>query len=152
MRRLHAMGLRYRVDFAPLPGSRRLRADIVFTRARVAVFLDGCYWHGCPAHYRPSTKNAEFWANKIQGNRERDARVDRLLLAEGWTVLRFWEHQQVAEVADSIVDEVRSTARVPARPPGTAPTAAATNASCVTRKSTRLDACQGGVKGRGSIR
>lgn len=106
-RRLHAMGLRYRVDFAPLRGSR-LRADIVFTRARVAVFIDGCYWHGCPEHYRPATRNVEFWTNKIQSNRERDARVDGLLLAESWTVLRFWEHQSADEIAVAIAAEVRS--------------------------------------------
>ena len=110
-RRLHALGLRYRVDFAPSPAHRRLRADIVFTRARVAVFIDGCYWHGCPKHYRPSTRNAEFWQNKIRENRERDARVTGLLRSERWTVLRFWEHQPPAEVAEVIVAEVRSQVR-----------------------------------------
>ncbi|WP_415296883.1 hypothetical protein [Cellulosimicrobium sp. SJTW-1] len=65
---LHARGLRYRVDFAPLPGLRR-RADIVFTRARVAVFIDGCFWHGCPEHGQQAFKrNIDYWPSKIAGN------------------------------------------------------------------------------------
>lgn len=110
-RRLHAMGLRYRVDFAPLAEHRRLRADIVFTRVRIAVFIDGCYWHGCPDHYRPATRNTEFWEGKIQGNRERDARVGSLLRDAGWTILRFWEHESPDEVAEEIAAEVRSRTR-----------------------------------------
>ena len=106
--RLHAAGLRYRVDLAPLPDSRRLRVDIVFTRARVAVLIDGCFWHGCPEHHRPARTNGEFWAAKIAGNRERDDRLDAMLRAAGWTVLRFWEHEDPDVVADSIEREVRS--------------------------------------------
>lgn len=105
-RRLHALGLRYRVDFAPLPGALRMRADIVFTRARVVVFIDGCYWHGCPKHYRPARINAEFWSTKIADNRERDARSTEMLRDAGWTVLRFWEHEPPEDVASAIAGAV----------------------------------------------
>src|SRR4051812_7431931 len=77
-KRLHAMGLRYRVDHPPLPGLRR-RADIVFTRARVAVYVDGCYWHRCPEHGTTPKNNAEWWAAKLQRNVERDRDTDRRL-------------------------------------------------------------------------
>lgn len=100
------MGLRYRVDFAPLMEARRLKADVVFTRARVAVFIDGCYWHKCSTHYRPAQGNADFWTAKIEGNRERDARSDTLLREAGWTVLRFWEHEMPEEVAQTIATAV----------------------------------------------
>lgn len=104
----HAAGLRYRVDFAPLADQKRLRADLVFTRARVAVFIDGCFWHGCPEHHTVAKTNAEFWASKVSGNRDRDERVSGLLADAGWRVLRFWEHEDPAEVAESIVRAVRS--------------------------------------------
>lgn len=70
-RLVHAAGLRYRVDIAPLPDQKRLRADLVFTRARVAVFIDGCFWHGCPEHHTVAKTNAAFWSSKVTGNRER---------------------------------------------------------------------------------
>ncbi|WP_458318468.1 very short patch repair endonuclease [Mycolicibacterium brisbanense] len=107
-RLVHAAGLRYRVDYPPLAGHRRLRADLVFTRARVAVFIDGCFWHGCPEHHRPARTNAEFWSEKIDGNQQRDARVDGLLKDAGWVVLRFWEHEPPEVVATQIAEEVRS--------------------------------------------
>jgi DNA mismatch endonuclease (patch repair protein) len=91
-RRLHALGLRYRVTVRPIKNVRRT-ADIVFTRARVAVFIDGCFWHGCPEHYQAPARNAEFWLAKRVRNQERDAETDATLLADGWRVLRFWEHQ-----------------------------------------------------------
>lgn len=103
-RTLHARGLRYRVDFPiRIPGHRLVRPDIVFTRARVAVFIDGCFWHGCPEHgKRPTIANAEYWVPKISGNVERDARHTALLEEAGWTVLRFWEHESPEAVADTI--------------------------------------------------
>ncbi|MGH3726507.1 MAG: very short patch repair endonuclease [Mycobacterium sp.] len=107
-RLVHAAGLRYRVDFPPLPDQRRLRSDLVFTRARVAVFIDGCFWHGCRQHHTIAQTNAEFWAEKVRKNRERDATVTSLLTAAGWTVLRFWEHEPAVDVAAQIVDTVRS--------------------------------------------
>jgi DNA mismatch endonuclease (patch repair protein) len=90
---LHASGLRYRVDRAPLKGLRR-RADIVFGPARVAVYVDGCFWHGCPEHGRPMTAaNPEYWSAKIKRNKARDADADRQLIEAGWIVIRVWEHQ-----------------------------------------------------------
>ncbi|WP_279382965.1 very short patch repair endonuclease [Streptomyces sp. FH025] len=101
-RLLYQRGLRYRVDARPLAEVRR-RADVVFPRDRLAVFVDGCFWHGCPEHYRASTKNADFWREKIDGNRVRDGETNRKLLDAGWTVVRVWEHDDPAEAAEKIV-------------------------------------------------
>jgi len=98
-RLLHADGLRFRKDLAIVTGSARTRADIVFPRQRVAVFIDGCYWHGCPDHCRMPKRNAEYWQAKIGRNRSRDACVTRALTEDGWTVLRCWEHEDVASVS-----------------------------------------------------
>lgn len=101
-RALHRAGLRYRVAIAPEPGLRR-RADIVFTRARVSVFVDGCFWHGCPEHGRTSfNHNAEYWPAKIAANVARDADTNTRLAAAGWHVLRFWEHEDAANVVEVI--------------------------------------------------
>lgn len=97
-RAVHALGLRYRVSTRPLPRVRRT-ADLVFTKAKVAVFMDGCFWHGCPEHHTKSATNAAYWADKVQRNRERDAETDRLLREAGWTVIRVWEHEDPAEAA-----------------------------------------------------
>ncbi|WP_103663166.1 very short patch repair endonuclease [Microbacterium sp. CJ77] len=108
-RRLHAMGLRYRVSVGPVPNLRRT-ADIVFTRARIAAFIDGCFWHGCPEHYQAPVRNGDFWLAKRERNRERDAETDAALMAAGWTPLRFWEHQVRADpalVAATIAAAVR---------------------------------------------
>jgi DNA mismatch endonuclease, patch repair protein len=94
-RRLHAGGFRFRVDRAPLPGLRR-KADIVFTRQRVAVFVDGCFWHRCPEHGTMPASNAEWWETKLTRNAQRDAETNRLLADAGWTVVRFWEHEDLA--------------------------------------------------------
>lgn len=107
-RELHARGLRYRVDYAPLASDRRRRADIVFTRAKVAVFIDGCFWHGCPTHFVMPKTNADYWAPKIQRNMARDAETTRRLEGEGWTVLRFWEHEDPAIVAARVMDKMGS--------------------------------------------
>lgn len=114
-RLLHAKGLRYRVDYAPDRGHLRNRADVVFTRARVAVFVDGCYWHGCPEHHRMPKANRGYWSAKVERNAERDRRVTAMLGASGWTVLRFWEHEPAAEVADAVAIEVRARAPVDRR-------------------------------------
>lgn len=98
---VHARGLRYRVATRPIPTVRRT-ADLVFPGARVAVFLDGCFWHGCPDHYRPSTKNAEFWADKIARTRERDEQTDELLRSAGWMVVRIWEHESPDVAANRV--------------------------------------------------
>lgn len=106
-RLVHAAGLRYRVDHPPLADYKRLRADVVFRRERVAVFVDGCFWHGCPEHHRPAVTNAEFWSTKIEGNRRRDTQTDELLDQAGWFVMRFWEHESPDNVASRIIDEIR---------------------------------------------
>jgi len=100
-RLLHARGLRYRVDRPPLPGLRR-RADIVFGPARLAVYIDGCFWHGCPLHGTSPRANSDYWEPKLRRNRERDADTDRLLAAAGWTVLRAWEHEAPEDVAAGV--------------------------------------------------
>lgn len=92
-RRLHAAGLRYRVDFKPERSLPR-RADIVFTRRRVAVFIDGCFWHGCREHRTLPKVNQHFWREKIAANVSRDIDTTQRLEAAGWTVLRFWEHDE----------------------------------------------------------
>jgi DNA mismatch endonuclease (patch repair protein) len=106
-RLLHAAGLRYRVDVRPV-GALNRRADIVFTRAKVAVFIDGCFWHGCPDHHTVSKANASYWAAKVERNRERDADTDRRLKAAGWHVMRSWEHEAPQITADRIVEVVHA--------------------------------------------
>lgn len=106
---VHRRGLRYRVDRAPIPGVRR-RADLVFARARVAVFVDGCFWHCCPMHGTLPRRNAEWWQAKLDANVARDRDTDRLLREAGWTVLRAWEHEAPHHVADRIETAVRTTA------------------------------------------
>ncbi|MFC5061137.1 very short patch repair endonuclease [Actinomycetospora atypica] len=113
-RLLHAQGLRYRVDRPPLPGLRR-RADLVFGPSRVAVFIDGCFWHGCPEHGNPRPRsNAWYWPEKIQRNRDRDADTDRRLAAAGWLVVRAWEHDPPEHVAEVVAGAVAAR-RPPAR-------------------------------------
>lgn len=103
---LHRRGLRYRVNLRPL-AERRNTADIVFTRRRIAVFIDGCYWHGCPDHYWPSKTNTDYWEPKIRKNRERDARFTSDLVVAGWQVIRIWEHDDVENAANVIETAVR---------------------------------------------
>jgi DNA mismatch endonuclease (patch repair protein) len=104
---VHALGLRYRVNARPAPELRR-SADLVFTKAKVAVFVDGCFWHGCPEHHRPATKNAEFWRGKIDANRVRDVETDRALVERGWAVVRIWEHDDAVEAAERIARLTRT--------------------------------------------
>ncbi|MFF9065247.1 very short patch repair endonuclease [Streptomyces sp. NPDC014891] len=104
-RLLHAQGLRYRVAARPVADLRRT-ADIVFRPVRVAVFIDGCYWHGCPEHYVPPKTNPGYWSDKVAGNMARDRDTDARLLEAGWAVLRFWEHEAPAECALRIAAEV----------------------------------------------
>src|SRR5262245_16897691 len=103
---LGRLGLRYRIDASPIPGTRR-RADVVFRRAHVAVFVDGCFWHGCPLHGTWPKKNARWWRQKIETNRRRDADTDRQLVEAGWSVVRVWSHDDVVETAKRIVRLVR---------------------------------------------
>jgi DNA mismatch endonuclease (patch repair protein) len=106
---LHARGLRYRVNRRVL-GTRHT-ADVVFARAQVAVFVDGCWWHACPQHYRPPKTNTAYWLPKIERNVARDRKVDQLLVDSGWTVVRAWEHEDPAEVADRVEAAVRAARR-----------------------------------------
>jgi DNA mismatch endonuclease, patch repair protein len=104
---LHRRGLRYRVAAKPVAGLRR-SADLVFASARVAVFVDGCFWHGCPLHYVPSLSNTDYWANKIDGNRQRDKDTDDRLIGEGWLSVRVWAHEPVDLAADRVASIVAS--------------------------------------------
>lgn len=103
---LHLRGLRFRLHRRLLKDSRRT-VDIAFLRARTAVFLDGCFWHGCPAHRSWPKNNAEWWREKIEANIARDRDTDRRLREEGWTVLRVWEHEAVEMAAERIERTVR---------------------------------------------
>jgi DNA mismatch endonuclease (patch repair protein) len=110
---LHALGLRYRIHTTPGQTSRCI-ADVVFPTERVAIFVDGCFWHGCTLHTSPPRTNAEYWGQKIRGNRERDLQTDRVLAEGGWLSIRVWEHEDPAAAAGSIVKLVtqrRATTR-----------------------------------------
>lgn len=104
-RALHALGLRYRLQ-VPLSRKPRRVADIVFIGARVAVFVDGCFWHGCPLHATWPKENAGFWRAKIESNRARDADTTRRLRELGWEVIRVWSHEDPVEAARLIYDRV----------------------------------------------
>lgn len=107
---LHARGLRYRLQIPLLTKPRRV-ADIVFPRAKVAVFVDGCFWHGCPEHASWPKNNAQFWRQKIETNRARDADTNQRLSASGWRVIRVWAHEQVRDAAERIETIVRGGGR-----------------------------------------
>nr|WP_263407600.1 very short patch repair endonuclease [Microbispora bryophytorum] len=102
---IHNLGFRYRVDVAPITGFRR-RADIVFRGAKVAVFSDGCFWHGCPEHHRASQRNSDFWTRKIAENQARDRDTDRVLTEAGWLVIRVWEHESPTQAAERVAAAV----------------------------------------------
>lgn len=105
-RLLHARGLRYRVDYRLAP-QRRTRADIVFTKRGLAVFIDGCFWHDCPNHATQPKRHAGYWGPKLARNIERDRETDVALRELGWTVLRFWEHENPVEVVEAIITASR---------------------------------------------
>ncbi|MER7827554.1 very short patch repair endonuclease [Streptomyces sp. NPDC096097] len=102
-RLLHAAGLRYRLQ-VKVPGMPRRTIDIAFPGAKVAVFLDGCFWHGCPEHATQPKSNAQWWREKLDKNMARDRETSELLAAAGWTVLRFWEHETPESVAARVID------------------------------------------------
>jgi len=109
--RLHAQGLRFRKDHPIAVPGLRIRADIAFTRWRVAVFVDGCFWHGCPDHGSQPKANSAYWAPKLQRNAARDRLVTDRLTAAGWTVVRVWEHvavEEAAQVVRAAVESARS--------------------------------------------
>ncbi|MGD7005518.1 very short patch repair endonuclease [Kocuria palustris] len=99
---LHRRGRRFRVSYRPLPDDRRRTVDIAFTRSKVAVHIDGCFWHGCDQHFVPPKTNPDYWQAKIARNRARDLDTDQKLEDAGWTVLRFWEHEDPLRIADRI--------------------------------------------------
>lgn len=100
-RALHAAGYRYRVVY-PVPGNRRRTIDIAFTRARVAVFVDGCFWHGCPQHGTQPRANYAWWRTKLAANEVRDRDTDRLLNETGWRVVRIWEHEDLDAAVSAV--------------------------------------------------
>ncbi|WP_442904650.1 very short patch repair endonuclease [Glycomyces sp. MUSA5-2] len=112
---VHAAGLRYRVAAKPLPKMRRT-ADLVFRPTKVAVFVDGCYWHGCPDHFVLPKTNPDYWKAKIGRNMERDRETDAQLIAAGWLVLRFWEHEAADQCASAVCREVVSRRQSSVKP------------------------------------
>jgi len=98
--------MRYRVNL-PVPGLLRRTIDVAFTRSKIAVFVDGCYWHGCPDHGRLPNSNREWWTEKLSRNRTRDLQTAQHLKGLGWEVMRFWEHQDPKELADMVDRAVR---------------------------------------------
>lgn len=100
-RALFSRGLRYRVQ-VPVPGLSRRSIDIAFPRARIAVFVDGCFWHSCPLHATEPKSNAKWWQDKLERNRVRDSETTLHLKALGWRVVRVWEHERADDVADQV--------------------------------------------------
>jgi DNA mismatch endonuclease (patch repair protein) len=105
---LHRRGLRFRKGVAPAGTGIRCRADVVFPSARVAVFVDGCFWHCCPHHGNQPTTHSEYWRVKLARNVARDRRNDEALSAAGWQVIRVWEHERPAEAAARVEAVVRA--------------------------------------------
>ncbi len=112
---LHRAGLRYRVDYRVGAGRSAPRPDVAFPRQRVAVFVDGCFWHQCPEHGAVPATNRDFWEPKLQANVERDRRQTMHLEDKGWLVIRVWEHEAPEEAAERIRRAVRARKNVPGR-------------------------------------
>ena len=113
-RSLRRLSMGYRVHARPVPNVRRV-ADVVFLRARVAVFVDGCFWHGCPEHGTWPISNSEFWRSKILRNRERDRETEAMLTKVGWVAVRVWEHEDPDRAALTIRDAVHRRVRTETR-------------------------------------
>lgn len=105
-RRLHAAGLRYRVHARPIKNWNR-NADIVFSRAKTAIFINGCFWHGCPAHYKNPKANFSYWSQKIERNVERDTETFKRLKVEGWFVIILWEHEDLEKKAGQVAIRIK---------------------------------------------
>ena len=106
---LHARGLRFRKDYlVPVHGGRATRVDIAFTRARLVVLVDGCFWHGCPKHGRVPSANPQYWPDKLKRNRERDRLVTASLERDGWVVVRLWEHLPLRQAVETVESAVRA--------------------------------------------
>lgn len=113
-RELHRRGLRFRVD-TPVLADKRRRVDIVFGPTKVAVFVDGCFWHGCPEHGTRPRSNSDWWREKLAANKARDADTDSALHTLGWSVVRAWEHERASEVADRVERQI-GVSRAEAQP------------------------------------
>ena len=114
-RALHGLGYRYRKDLRlDLAGGTRVRPDIVFTARKIAVFIDGCFWHCCPEHGSAPAANTWYWEPKLRRNVERDRAADEALHAAGWTVIRFWEHEAIDAAVERVADTL-ATAGLPKR-------------------------------------
>lgn len=100
---LHRLGYRYRCDLRIDLAGGRVRPDIVFTKKKIAVFVDGCFWHGCPEHGRRPTINPQYWNPKIEGNINRDRRHSDMLVESGWKVIRIWEHEDIDVALDKVI-------------------------------------------------
>ena len=108
---LHALGYRYRKDFRLDLAVRRVRPDIAFTSRKVAVFVDGCFWHACPDHGSKPKSNEWYWSPKLARNVERDRAVDEALVQAGWTVLRLWEHVPLEDAVTAVITAVGTPRR-----------------------------------------
>jgi DNA mismatch endonuclease (patch repair protein) len=106
---LHGRGHRFRKNLAIRADGRLVRPDIVFTRARLAVFVDGCFWHCCPEHGTQPESNTGYWGPKLARNVERDREVNDALVQAGWTVLRGWEHESAASLAERIEEALEAS-------------------------------------------
>jgi DNA mismatch endonuclease (patch repair protein) len=104
---LHAKGLRFRKDLPLRLADRVVRPDVVFTKARLALFIDGCFWHRCPLHGNQPRANSDYWGPKLDRNVARDRQVDHALREEGWLVIRVWEHEPANQVVDRVVKTLR---------------------------------------------
>jgi len=111
---VHKAGLRYAIDVRPEADINR-RADLVFRAAKVAVFVNGCFWHGCPKHYSSPKSNKRYWSEKVRRNRARDVETRLLLKRRGWRVLVFWEHQPAQSCSERVVSVVSERKRRAAR-------------------------------------
>lgn len=99
---LHRRGLRFRKDHPVRVNGRIVRPDVAFTKRRLAIFIDGCFWHSCPEHGRKPGVNQRYWSPKLEGNARRDREQTQALQENGWTVLRFWEHEDIEAVVEQI--------------------------------------------------
>jgi len=111
---LHWLGLRFRNDVKPLP-ELRCAADLVFRSAKICIFVDGCFWHGCPKHYQPPATNTSWWDEKIAANRARDRRNALVLTKAGWQVIRIWEHQVRPAILNKVAERIRRRLQSKAR-------------------------------------
>lgn len=107
---LHRAGARFRKAAKPEP-DLRITADVVFRRQKVCIFVDGCFWHGCPEHFRPPKTNASWWREKIADNARRDRDQSRLLMERGWQVVRLWEHQISESSLPAIIARIMTAIR-----------------------------------------